>query len=288
VLRNKRLATLLLAFATLGSAGASAQPQFIQVNFNNIGTSTLTLPFSANVGAGNLIVAAANWNGAGTMTVTDNHGYSYSVAGPSVSSPTQTMQIFYLANAPGGATTLTYNAPGTNYIEVNQMEYSGVALTNVVDNYAGAQSTSTTAMSPGPVNVTAPNDLVVAWCTAIGVTAGTPGFTSRSTANGNLVEDAVISTTGTVNTTATASSALWEMETVAFFAYVDAGPGSDAGATPDGGSADAGVTDAGVAAGGPFTVGCGCTAGAPAVLPALGALIAALALRRIVRSRHPA
>jgi hypothetical protein len=76
---------------------------------------------------------------------------------------------------------------------------------------------SSSAMTSGAVTTTHANDLLVgAGASSNAVTGAGAGYTSRSTAFGNLTEDRNVTAAGSYSATATQNSNAWVMQLVAF------------------------------------------------------------------------
>jgi hypothetical protein len=165
------------------------------------------------------------WNDA-TATVSsvkDTSGNTYVLTvGPTVQSGTATQSIYYATNitaAAAGANTVTVTfAVAAAFPDIRIAEYSGVAKTNPVDVIVAAQGNSSLSSS-GSVNTTNANDLLVGANLVQTFTNGAgTGFTSRVITNpdGDILEDRVVSATGSYSATAPVSSGAWIMQMVAF------------------------------------------------------------------------
>jgi phosphodiesterase/alkaline phosphatase D-like protein len=214
------------------TATATTQPPpaiaFVQVNSATpqSPTAIVTVPFATVQTGGDLNVVVVGWNDASAtvQSVTDTKGNVYSRAvGPTVIAGTATQSIYYAANiAPAAANansvTVTLNAPAVN-ADIRIAEYSGVATANPVDVAAAAQGSGAISDS-GAVMTTSPNGLLVG-ANTVQTHATGPGvsYTQRviTSPDGDLLEDRVVTSTGSYDATAPISPAgWWIMQMVAF------------------------------------------------------------------------
>ena len=131
--------------------------------------------------------------------------------------------FFYAANIAGAAAnanivTVTFSAP-VNSPDIRILEYSGIDPTRPVDVIkAGARNSMTS--NSGLVTTTDINNLLVVATTVRTSTSGAgSGFTGRlvTVPHGHLVQDRVVSATGSYRATAPmASRGAWVMQMVAF------------------------------------------------------------------------
>jgi IPT/TIG domain len=202
----------------------SATPQG---NFSSVGVT-----YTVAQTAGNLNVIVVGWNDStSTITgVTDTSGNAYSVAAPVVvQSGTASQAIYYAKNITGAAAgantvTVTFSA-AARHPDIRIAEYSGIDTANPLDTSAGAQGNTATSDS-GPAATTNANDLLVGGNTVQSTTtAPGTGFTSRGiTADGDILEDQIVSSTGSYNATATLDKVQqWIMQFAAFRASTGTG-----------------------------------------------------------------
>src|SRR6266540_352453 len=180
-----------------------------------------SLAFSSANTAGNLIVAYVLWNNTGSVSLSDSRGNGYAGAVARTTwgtSSSWSAQVFYAKNVAGGSNTVTatfataVSSFGIIYIH----EYAGIDKVNPLDVSKVAVGTAS-AMSSGSVTTTNANDLLLgAGASKVSVTQGSPGYTVRSGAFGNLTEDRNVTSTGSYAATATQNSNAWVMQLVAF------------------------------------------------------------------------
>jgi trimeric autotransporter adhesin len=217
--------------ATLGSSSSTATitgatvttaaPSFIQEKDNRVTSGTTSsATFSSPTTAGNLIVVYLIWDNTGAAAVSDSLGNKYAAAIGSKlwSNSHYTVQTFYAINSIGGTDTVTatfataVNSFGIVYAD----EYSGVAQTAPIDVTAAAAGASG-SLNSGTVTTTSSTDLLFAGgASANIVTSPGAGYTARSTFEGNLTEDRVVSAKGSYSATANNSGGAWAMQMVAF------------------------------------------------------------------------
>ena len=216
---------------------ATAAVSFVQVNSATPQTAqtSVTLAYLQAQTAGNLNVVAVGWSDATATitTVSDSKGNTYTLAvGPTVQAGTATQAIYYAKNistagANANAVTVTFSA-GANSPDVRIAEYAGVDSTNPVDVVAAGQGNGTPSNS-GSVTTGNPNDLLVGANLVQQVTTGPgSGYTSRviTSPDGDILEDEIVSTTGSYNATAVITGGAWIMQLVAFRAAGSGGGNS--------------------------------------------------------------
>jgi hypothetical protein len=194
----------------------------------------VSITYTAAQAPGDLNVVLIGWwdTTSHVLSVTDTRGNSYMAALAPTSQSVAGTHVFYyapnVAAASSGtnAVTVTFDA-AVQYPDIRIAEYSGVATTSPVDVAVGAGGSSATASS-GPVTTTNANDLLVAGnFVSSYTTAGDANFTTRliTDPDGSILEDRVVSATGSYSATASLSSAAWVMQMVAFRAASTGGTG---------------------------------------------------------------
>jgi fibronectin type 3 domain-containing protein len=228
------------AYSNTASATTSssvAPPAHVQSRATDPQSSptTVQLAYPGAQAAGNLNVVIVGWNNATSTvsSVTDSKGNAYALAvGPTTGSG-MTQSIYYAKNiaaAAAGANTVTvtFNA-ATAFPDIRIAEYSGVDAANPVDVTAVGTGTGTTA-STVAVTTTNASDLLVAGNMVTTYTnAAGAGFTlrQRTPTDGDILEDRVVTSTGSYTATATLTSGGWIMQMVAFRAAGGAAPPAD-------------------------------------------------------------
>src|SRR5258708_4013457 len=234
----RSLALLVLLLAAASGRALAAPIAFAQSNSatpQSSSQATVTVTYTAAQTLGNLNVVVVGWNDS-TATVTsvvDSRGNAYALAAsPVVQSATASQAIYYakniLAAAAGANTvTVTFNV-GARFPDIRVAEYSGLDTVSPLDVSIGAQSTTTSTSNSGSVTTTSANDLLVGANLVQSTTTGAgAGYTSRViTGDGDILEDRVVTVTGSYNATAALDKVQpWIMQMVAFRA---AGSGSPA------------------------------------------------------------
>ncbi len=181
--------------------------------------STVSVAFPAAQVAGDLNVVVVGWNDTTSVvnSVTDSRGNVYQLAiGPTTRTTTLSQSIYYASGIAAGANTVTvtFNKAATA-VDVRIAEYRGVTT---LDAKAGASGNGSSANS-GAATTTAANELIVGAATVANSTksAGS-GFTARiiTSPNSDLLEDRVVTATGSYSATATLSGGGWVMQMVTF------------------------------------------------------------------------
>ncbi len=202
----------------------SASPQATQ--------TPVTVTYTGAQAAGNLNVVIVSWNDstATISSVTDSIGNTYAVAAaPIVQASTASQAIYYAKNiaaAAAGANTVTVNFNvAARHPDIRIAEYSGVDPLNALDTSVGAQGNTATSDS-GPVTTINANDILIGANVVQSTSTGPgTGYTSRGiTVDGDILEDHVVSATGSYNATAVLDKVqLWIMQMAAFRAAVSGG-----------------------------------------------------------------
>ena len=236
--RLARSLALLVLLLTAAARPALAAPiAFVQSNSATPQSpqTTVTVTYTAAQTLGNLNVVVVGWNNstAAVSSVTDSRGNAYAVAAaPVVQSGTASQVIYYAKNisaAGAGANTVTVTfSTAAAFPDIRIAEYSGLDTVSPLDVSVGAQGTTTSTSNSGAVTTTNANDLLVGANLVQSITTGAgTGFTSRGiTADGDILEDRIVTVTGSYNATAALDKVqAWIMQMVAFRA---AGSGTPA------------------------------------------------------------
>jgi len=192
----------------------------------------VTVTYTGAQTAGNLNVVIVSWNDstATISSVSDSIGNAYAVAAaPVVQSGTASQAIYYAKNiaaAAAGANTVTVNFNvAARHPDIRIAEYSGVDPLNALDTSAGAQGNTATSDS-GPATTLNANDILIGANVVQSTSTGPgAGYTSRGiTSDGDILEDQVVSATGSYNATAALDKVQpWIMQMAAFRAAVSGG-----------------------------------------------------------------
>jgi unsaturated rhamnogalacturonyl hydrolase len=220
------LFVLLLLVVSAPTAAASGIA-FVQVNSSDqqASASTVTVTFTHAQSVGDLNVVVVGWNDATAevTSVSDSSENSYAVAvGPTVQTGTATQVIYYATNigaAAAGSNTVTvkFNS-AASYPDIRIAEYGGISPTNALDVFSAGQGSGSPSTS-GSVTTTDASDLLVGANLVQHTTTGAgPSFTSRVITNPDedILEDSVVSTTGSYSATAPVTGGAWIMQMVAF------------------------------------------------------------------------
>jgi hypothetical protein len=204
-------------------------PSFIQTNnaVPSTAKTSVTVTYTSAQTAGDLNVVAIGWYNTTTTisSVTDSKGNSYLLAaGITSSTPAGSLAIYYAPNiasssAASNTVTVTFNT-SSSYPDVRIAEYSGVNTTSPLDvTSASSSSANATSSTSGFVTTTNANDLLVGanYVTNTTNSAGT-GYTKRviTSPDGDILEDRVVTSTGSYSATANTASGAWVMQMAAF------------------------------------------------------------------------
>jgi hypothetical protein len=219
---------LLFFSALLAAAAGAATPAFVQVNSavpQSTSVATVVVPFSAAQSAGNLNVVVVGWNDtvATVSSVSDTSGNSYTlVAGPTPGTALS-QSIYYAKNiaaAAGGANQVTVAfSPAAAFPDIRILEYSGIDPVNAVDTTVAAVGSSANTNSGSLTTANAADLLFAANIVSTTTSGAGSNFTTRviTSPDGDIVEDRVVTATGSYSATAPlTSSGIWVMQLVAF------------------------------------------------------------------------
>lgn len=231
IMKASKSLIILLAFGALGAFGLSAAaqaPTHFQTKSVTTGSSTtsISVTFNSPSTANNLIVVHITWDkqNRDISSVTDTKNTYHLVPG-------STMNFGHGANKYRSALYYAYDiqvtpAPLTikatldganqNFAEIYASEYSGVLTTADPLDVTSTTASNTTPITSGAVTTTQVNELI--YGVSIGATdaiGGGAGFTVRSTAQSNIVEDKTGATAGSYSATFTGAN-YW-IATVATF-----------------------------------------------------------------------
>jgi len=201
------------------SAVSTTPPVHVQAANNQISSGASTsVAFGSSTTTGNTIVVFVIWSNTSTVTVSDTRGNTYVAVGTPIAwTSSYRAQVFYATNITGGTNTITarYQTSVSSFGVVYANEYRGVNTANPVDVIKSATGASAT-LSSGSFTTTSPNDMIYCACVSDNtVTAGSSGFTIRSTAYGNLTEDRVGTTAGAYTVTASHNGSAWGLQVLA-------------------------------------------------------------------------
>ena len=209
--------------ATYNTASTPATPAFVQVASSTPQTpqTTVATAFGQAQTAGNLDVVAIGWDNitSNVVSVTDSAGNTYQLAAPTKRSGGNSQAMYYAKNIAAGANTVTVTLSGaTPYVDVRIAEYSGLDPVNPLDTTSSGGGTSAQPDS-GAAATTSSTELLVGAGTTTGFYNGPgSGYTTRiiTTPDGDILEDRVVTNTGSYNATAGMVSSTWVMQLVTF------------------------------------------------------------------------
>ncbi|MEJ0037686.1 MAG: Calx-beta domain-containing protein [Gammaproteobacteria bacterium] len=196
-----------------------------------VGTNTISATFAGAQTAGNLNVVAIGWadDTTSVSSVTDSRGNVYTLAaGPTRRAGAASSYIYYAKNivsAGAGANTITatITSASVTWPEIRISEYSGLDTTSPVDVVQGANG-SGTSVNTGSFTTTNATDLIFAWVyVQNSITAAGSGYTARTFASGDLVEDRQTTVAGSYSATATMGTSGWWLIQAAAFKAAAAG-----------------------------------------------------------------
>jgi hypothetical protein len=214
---------IIFLFGAITNSIGQAHVQTTTLYQTSVAT-TISKTFAASSTTGNLIVVHLDWDGQtrSISSVTDNKGNSYSrINGPTNwNGVSYRAELWYAYNITGGGAaikvTATLSGAPTSFSQIYISEYSGIATTNPLDQNSVATGNSA-AVSSGSKTTLYSNELIYgASIGASGVLSVGAGFTSRSTANSNIIEDKNAAAAGSNNADFTSAGGNWVAQMATF------------------------------------------------------------------------
>ncbi len=215
--------SFVILFGTLKQSIGQTHVQTTTL-FQTTTATTIARAFAASSTSGNLIVVHLDWDGQtrSITSVTDNKGNSYSrINGPTNwDGVNYRAELWYAYNIIGGGAVITVTAKlsgaPTSFSQIYISEYSGIATFDPLDQSSVAIGNAA-AVSSGAKTTTYTNELIYgASIGASGVLSTGAGYTNRSTANSNIIEDKNAAAVGAYNATFTSASGNWIAQMVTF------------------------------------------------------------------------
>jgi hypothetical protein len=222
-MKNIHLLVALSLTIVLIAHRAVAQSHVATVTkYTSSAATTISQAFPSTSTGGHMIVVHLSWDNKNrsVKTLTDNQGNVYHrINGPTTWHSTYRSELWYTYNIIGGSkitVTATLTNSSTSFLQIYASEYSGVSITDPLDQHSVAAG-STSAANSGAETTTVSNELVYGVSIgASGSLATGAGFTNRSTANQNIVEDKLTSSIGSYSTTFTSAGGDWVAEMATF------------------------------------------------------------------------
>ncbi len=223
ILRYAGLPIILLICTIKTSTGQT----HVQTNtlYQTTTANSISVSFGAASTSGNLVVVHIDWDGqANNITsVTDNKGNSYKkISGTTDwNGVNYAAELWYAYNITGGAGAITVKAKlsgnPTSFSQIYISEYSGiVSVADPLDQNSVAAN-NTAAVSSGLKTTTYNNELIYgASIGASGALTKGAGFTLRSGANSNIIEDKNAATVGSYNAAFTSAGGFWVAQMATF------------------------------------------------------------------------
>ena len=224
-MRMKNLYPTLCFALAIGLATNSVLGQaHVQTNTKYTGASATTISqtFASSSTTGNLIVVHLSFDGnRHVKTLADSKGNSYQqINGPTNWSTNSRSELWYAYNITGGGgaitVTATLNNNSTSYLQIYISEFSGVSITDPLDQRS-VLAGSTAAVNSGSETTVTSNEIIYGVSIgASGLLTKGAGFTALSTANQNVVEMKIGASTGSYSAAFTSAGGDWVAEMATF------------------------------------------------------------------------
>jgi hypothetical protein len=207
------IAAVMTTLIGLLSLPAQASSTLMQTNTCAAGAVTsLACAYSSNTAKSNLLVVGAVSDGNTTLSISDSQGNTWTQANTiAYNFATKHLYLWFLANCPGGADTVTITLSASADVAIAIREYNGLATSSPLDQTAAAAGPDGTpqasADSGATATTTAANELL------IGAAGNLNSTISAGTGYGNLIqvnqgtsiglglEDRTVSSTGAYHAT---------------------------------------------------------------------------------------
>ncbi len=197
----------------------------VQTNtlFQTTTATTISSTFASPGTSGNLIVVHIDWNGQSNHvnSVTDNKGNIYAKINGTTNwnGANYAAELWYAYNITGGAITVkaTLSGAPTTFSQIYISEYSGIlSVANPLDQNS-VSTNNTAAVSSGSKTTAYNHELIYgASIGASGTLTKGASFTSRSTANSNIIEDKNAAAVGTFDANFTSAGGFWVAQMATF------------------------------------------------------------------------
>lgn len=123
-------------------------PVLVQMNKNNINSTSLSVVMPSNVTAGNALIACGAVDYWSNPSLSDNRGNSWSITVSHVDGTLHGKAFCaHAVNVAAGATTVTLNPSGTSYMLLSVFEVSGIKTSSPVDRTGTSFNTLGTGVS---------------------------------------------------------------------------------------------------------------------------------------------
>ena len=203
------------------TSAAAPAATFVQQAARSTTATTVTQTFPLVSTAKNLIVVSLNVGSAtaNVLSVSDSKGNTYTrAAGPTLwSAASSRVSTYYASNITGGgaATTVTATLDASAFVEMYQLEYSGVLPMSPLDQVSVGTGT-VAAMDSGSKTTTYLNELIYGFGMSCGSATIGGTFTARSTFDSNFVGDRGVVALGTYNVNGTDACGSWAVQMLTF------------------------------------------------------------------------
>jgi hypothetical protein len=225
---------------------------FVQGNYGDPDSaSTVSATYLLAQTSGDLNIVAVAWGDATShiTSITDTVGNTYLLAVGPTNNGVDTEALYYAKNigaAAPSANTVTVNFDAvTPSPDIRVAEYSGLDASAPLDKTASATGNGPTS-TIGPVTTTVANEVIVAsaYFNSAGTGGAGTGYAQRifTDPDGDLVEDKVVTSTGSYSASATQGPSDYWLMSLASFKAASGGSGGGAPSAPSNLSASAGAT----------------------------------------------
>jgi hypothetical protein len=191
------LLTLMSVSTTVGQQARTWS--HAQTVARDSGGASNSLTFASVTQAGNLIIAEVDWSEESDfVSINDSQGNVYAQVGGEQHSSSVGVRsrLYYAANIRGGADTITTVVSGSPaWHEVYLHEYSGLDPLAPLDAFSVAVGIGT-EFTGGAVTIAASHDLLYGIEIDSSIASAAPGWSTRSTLNGNIAADGDASAPG--------------------------------------------------------------------------------------------
>ncbi len=245
--------SVTISDANVAGINFTSQPVFAgiqlvqkNVNGNESPTQNMSVVFPFNNTQGDfLIVTGSAARPAGTLSIADTAGNTYSLAAGPISDPVQNVNVYlwYVPLCKAGPNTVTITPSTRAALEIHISEWTGLSQVAPLDELSYATGSGAN-LSSGTASTTVSGELIFGYSWLLNNASAGSGFTPLSIVNGDLDEYEIQSTAGSIAATFTQASGDWLALMATFKPAAQMSPGFNLSGTisPVDGGAGATVT----------------------------------------------
>jgi hypothetical protein len=215
--------TALLLITFIARKGEAQTYVQTATKFQTSTSNTISQSFASSSTSGNLIVVHLDWDKqtVDVSTVTDNKGNTYKkiIGSTNWNGSSYDAELWYAYNITGGNITVTakLTANTNSFFQIYISEYGGIISAGDPLDQSSVATGNSSAVSSGAKTTTYNHELIYGVAIGASGTLSTgAGFTNRSTANSNIVEDKTGNAVGSYSANFTSAGGNWIAQMATF------------------------------------------------------------------------